>query len=180
MKLTISLYPNSAPAASLVTSAAPNRNLGSAQRLSEQRMLDDSRDLTSIAATHESVQRAAIASLRSVAMRRRRPLILAACVVAVLLGVGAGPASATTVTVLGHDGRTHIVDNPYLTGAAADPTLPAPAPPAASSARRAGVARAGHATSARKRPKPPKTVTFAQALAKLRGSGCALERQLRE
>jgi hypothetical protein len=133
-------------------------------------MLGDSRDLTPIAAPHESVQRAAIASLRSLAMRSRLPLILAACVVAVLLGVRAGPASATTVTVLRHDGRTHIVDNPYLTGAAADPTLPSPASPgAAVSAPQAGVARAGHAASTKNKATPPKTVTFAKALAKLHG-----------
>ena len=138
-------------------------------------MLGDSRDLTASTAAHECVQRAAISTLRSVAMRRRLPPILAACVVAVLLGLGAGPASATTVTVLRHDGRTHIVDNPYLTGAAADPAVPAHAVSPASelsSGQTAGIARAGHTTSSKKtKKKPSKTVTFAQALTKLRGRG---------
>jgi len=56
-------------------------------------------------------------------MRRRVPLILAACVLAVL-GLSAGSAAAATVTVFGHNGRTHVINNPYLTGPAADPALP--------------------------------------------------------
>jgi D-glucuronyl C5-epimerase C-terminus len=58
-------------------------------------------------------------------MRRRVPLILAACVLAVL-GLSAASAPAATVTVFGHNGRTHVVNNPYLTGPAANPALPGP------------------------------------------------------
>ena len=52
------------------------------------------------------------------------PLTLAACVLAVL-GMSAGSAQAAMVTVFDHNGRTHVVNNPYLTGAAANPSLPA-------------------------------------------------------
>ena len=57
-------------------------------------------------------------------MLRRMPLTLAACVLAVL-GMSAGSAQAAMVTVFDHNGRTHVVDNPYLAGAAANPNLPA-------------------------------------------------------
>ncbi len=131
-------------------------------------------------------------------MRRRVPLILAACVLAVL-GLSAGTAPAATVTVLGHNGRTHVVNNPYLTGPAANPALPAapvtgpilslPAAPVTGailaplwgplaivpSARAplAQIARVGRAAATKtktKKPKP-KQVTFPQALLSLRDKG---------
>jgi len=134
-------------------------------------------------------------------MRRRVPLILAACVLAVL-GLSAGSASAVTVTVLGHDGRTHVINNPYLTGPAANPAVPAgpvtgpilalpwsplvpatasPLVPATASplaivpsarAPLARIARVGRAALKSKTKKPkPKPVTFPQALLNLRDKG---------
>jgi len=127
-------------------------------------------------------------------MRRRVPLILAACVLAVL-GLSAASASAATVTVFGHNGHTHVVNNPFLTGPAANPALPGGpvtspilAPPASllatalqnplaivPSARAplARIARAGRAalrSKTKKKPKP-KPVTFPQALLNLRDQG---------
>jgi D-glucuronyl C5-epimerase-like protein len=130
-------------------------------------------------------------------MRRRVPLTLAACVLAVL-GLSAGSASAATVTVFGHNGRTHVINNPYFTGAAANLTLPArpvtvpilalPWSPLATvaasplaanplaivpSARAPLVrlARTGRAELARKTKKQPKPVTFPQALLSMRNKG---------
>ncbi len=89
------------------------------------------------------------------------------------------------VTVFDHNGRTHVVDNRFLTGDAANPNLPAmpvegpllrPAAPVLrlvpdATAELARAAR-GARTAAGK-PKPPKvkTITFAQALLKLKQSG---------
>ena len=133
-------------------------------------------------------------------MRRRVPLILAACVLAVL-GLSAGPASAATVTVFGHNGRTHVINNPYLTGTAANPGLPAgpvtgpilalpgsalatstasPLVPATTGplaigpierAPLARIARRGRAAPASKTKKKRKPVTFPQALLSLRDKG---------
>ncbi|HEX3802090.1 MAG TPA: D-glucuronyl C5-epimerase family protein [Solirubrobacteraceae bacterium] len=115
-------------------------------------------------------------------MSRRLPLMLAACVLAVL-GLSAGSAPAAMVTVFGHNGRTHVVNNPYLTGSAANPALPAApvsgailAPPASplaitpeARAPLARVARVGRpALTSKKKPKP---VTFPQALLNLRNKG---------
>ena len=127
-------------------------------------------------------------------MRRRVPLILAACVLAVL-GLSAGLASAATVTVFGHNGRTHVINNPYITGPAANPALPAGpvtspilAPPASSPAtaltsplaivpsaraplaRIARVGRAALRSKTKKKPKP-NPVTFARVLLNLRNKG---------
>ena len=121
-------------------------------------------------------------------MLRRMPLTAAACVLAVL-GMSVGSAQAGMVTVFDHDGRTHVVDNRYLTGDAANPSLPAmpvdgpllaPAAPVlrltpslrlspALVVRVAHVARAPRTASATK--KKVKTVSFAQALLKLDQSG---------
>ena len=56
-------------------------------------------------------------------MRRRLLPILAACVLSVL-GASAGNASAAMVTVFGHNGRTHAVNNRFLTGPGTSPYLP--------------------------------------------------------
>jgi D-glucuronyl C5-epimerase C-terminus len=119
-------------------------------------------------------------------MSRRLPLTLAVCVLAVL-GLSAGSAPAAMVTVFGHNGRTHVTNNPYLTGTAANPTLPAAtivgpilAPPSnplaiAPDARAplARIARVGHAavTSKKKKKPKPKPITFAQSLLSLRNEG---------
>jgi hypothetical protein len=129
-------------------------------------------------------------------MRRRVPLILAACVLAVL-GLSAGSAPAATVTVLGHNGRTHVVNNPYLTGPAANPAVPVVSPilappasllatsPLATSSASASplaivpdaraplarIARVGRAALKRKTKKKPKPVTFPQAVLNLRNKG---------
>ncbi len=146
-----------------MTSLTPTATCGLRSGYQSVAMLTGSREIALRTSAHESMQRAGGANLISVAMRRRLPLMLAACVLAVL-GMSAGQASADMVTVFGHDGRTHVTNNPYLTGAAADPAMPAqPAP----LARVAGTARAAPTKTAKK----PKTVTFAQALLKLRGTG---------
>ncbi len=144
-------------------------------------MLTGSRDIAAHIAAHETMQRAAGANLRSTAMRRRLSLMFAVCVIAVL-GMSVGQASADMVTVFGHDGRTHVINNPYLTGAAADPALPArqaaftrvagfasagPLAGIASAEPPAGIASAAPIRSTKK----PKTVTFGQALLKLRARG---------
>ncbi|HEX3617525.1 MAG TPA: D-glucuronyl C5-epimerase family protein [Solirubrobacteraceae bacterium] len=111
------------------------------------------------------------------------PLTAAACVLAVL-GMSVGSAQAGMVTVLDHDGRTHVVNNRFLTGDAANPNLPAmpvdgpllaPAIPVLTitpSARLplARAARAPRAAPTAKKKKV-KTVTFPQALLKLDQSG---------
>jgi D-glucuronyl C5-epimerase C-terminus len=56
-------------------------------------------------------------------MRGRLLPILAACVLSVL-GVTAGSASAAMVTVFGHNGRTHVVNNRFLSGPGTSPYLP--------------------------------------------------------
>jgi hypothetical protein len=56
-------------------------------------------------------------------MRRRLLPILAACVLSVQ-GVSAGTASAATVTMFGHNGRTHVVNNRFLVGPGTSPYLP--------------------------------------------------------
>jgi hypothetical protein len=119
------------------------------------------------------------------------PLTAAACVLAVL-GVSVGSAQAGMVTVFDHDGRTHVVDNRYLTGDAANPNQPAmpvdgpllaPAAPVLTISPAPGlspapVARGAHAARAprtasvsKKKKKVVKTVSFAQALLKLDQSG---------
>jgi D-glucuronyl C5-epimerase C-terminus len=111
------------------------------------------------------------------------PLTAAACVLAVL-GMSVGSAQAGVVTVFDHDGRTHVVNNRFLTGDAANPGLPATpvdgpvlAPVTSvlkiTPSTRVALARTARAplTSAAKKTKKVKTVTFAQALLKLNQSG---------
>ncbi|HET9094468.1 MAG TPA: D-glucuronyl C5-epimerase family protein [Solirubrobacteraceae bacterium] len=103
-----------------------------------------------------------------------------------VLGVFAGSAQAGTVTVFDHDGRTHVVTNRFLTGAAANPNLPAPPPPrpalpptlpvlSLTPQTSATLARAPRAVPRRRRPKPkrhrPAPVTFPRALLRLEASG---------
>jgi hypothetical protein len=144
------------------------------------------------AATHGSVQKTRGPNISSASMLRRLPLTVAACVLAVL-GMSVCSAQAGMVTVFDHDGRTHVVNNRFLTGDAANPSLPAmpvdgpllltPAAPVltlAPSARlslaRVALARVARAprtaaTPTAKKKKKVKTVTFAQALLKLNQSG---------
>ena len=89
------------------------------------------------------------------------------------------------MTVFGHNGHAHVVDNRFLTGASANPNLPAmpvqdpllaPAAPVltiAPSTRMAlaRTARAPHTPARKHKPKKPRLVTFAQALLKLEQSG---------
>ncbi|MDE3133829.1 MAG: hypothetical protein KGL15_07180 [Acidobacteriota bacterium] len=118
------------------------------------------------------------------------PLTAAACVLSVL-GMTAGSAQAAMVTVLDHNGRTRVVNNPYLAGAAANPsrpvqpataaTEPVLAPPTQTLTIQpttrlafARVARAPRAAAGKPKPNKPKkhkTVTFAQALARLNARG---------
>jgi hypothetical protein len=74
------------------------------------------------------------------------------------------------VTVLDHDGRTHVVDNPYLGDTGAYSGLPALAP-GPIPAPVAGAGRADHPGAHAARAKKPAPVTFATALAGLRASG---------
>ncbi|HWE59346.1 MAG TPA: D-glucuronyl C5-epimerase family protein [Solirubrobacteraceae bacterium] len=111
-------------------------------------------------------------------------LATAACVLSVL-GMAARSAQAAMVTVFDHNGRTHVVDNRFLTGDAANPNLPqmpvqapllAPSVPvlALRPSARIGLARAARAplaTAGKRKPKKPVTVTFAQALLKLEQGG---------
>jgi D-glucuronyl C5-epimerase C-terminus len=116
-------------------------------------------------------------------MLRRMPLTAAACVLSVL-GMSVGSAQAAMVTVFDHNGRTHVVNNRFLTGDAANPSLPAmpvdgpvlaPALPVLTltPSTRLSLARVARAprTAAAKKTKKPKTVSFAQALLKLNASG---------
>jgi hypothetical protein len=120
-------------------------------------------------------------------MLRRGALATAAGVLTVL-GVSAGPARAATVTVFDHDGRTHVVNNRFLTGDAANPNLPAmPAMPvqgpllaptlpvlSLAPAVRATLARAPRTTTTKGKkghPKKAKPITFPQALLKLEQRG---------
>jgi hypothetical protein len=107
-------------------------------------------------------------------MRRRVPLTLAACVLAVL-GF-AGSAAAATVTVFGHNGRAHVINNPFLTGPAANPALPAApvtgpilAPPALEVSPANALATIAALT--KKTKKKPKPITFPQTLLGLRNRG---------
>jgi len=125
-------------------------------------------------------------------MLRRMPLTAAACVLSVL-GMSVGSAQAAMVTVFDHNGRTHVVNNRFLTGDAANPSLPAmpvdgpllaPAIPVLTlkpstpvlrltPSTRLALARVARAprTAPAKKAKKPKTVTFAQALLRLNASG---------
>jgi hypothetical protein len=114
-----------------------------------------------------------------------RALATAACVLSVV-GMAARSAQAATVTVFDHNGRTHVVNNRFLTGDAANPNLPAmpvdgpllaPAAPILTlspiAALRLPLARAAsapHASTVQHKPKV-KPITFAQALLKLEQSG---------
>jgi hypothetical protein len=111
------------------------------------------------------------------------PLTAAVCVLAVL-GMSVGSAQAGMVTVFDHDGRTHVVNNRFLTGDAANPNLPAmpvhgpllaPVTPVLTIAPsgRPSLARAARAAmaAASTKKKKVKTVSFAQALLKLDTSG---------
>jgi hypothetical protein len=94
-------------------------------------------------------------------------------------------AQAAIVTVLDHNGRTHLVNNRFLTGETANPDLPAmpvdgplltPLAPVltltpSSRAPLALAARAPRAAATKGKPKKVKTITFAQALLKLEQSG---------
>jgi D-glucuronyl C5-epimerase C-terminus len=133
--------------------------------------------------THGSVQKTRGPNISSAPMIRRMPLTAAACVLAVV-GMSVSSAQAAMVTVFDHNGRTHVINNRFLTGDAANPSLPAtpvdgpllaPALPVLTIAPSprgalAQVARAPR-TAAAKKAKKPKTVTFAQALLKLDASG---------
>jgi hypothetical protein len=148
-------------------------------------MIDALRKVGHGPATHGSVQKTRQPNISSASMLRRMPLTMAVCVLAVL-GMSAGAAQAAMVTVFDHNGRTHVVDNPYLAGAAANPNLPTmpvtgpilePAAPGLAISPSAAlplvrVARAAH-LNAHKAAKPPKAklVTFAQGLLKLKSSG---------
>ncbi|HWD68571.1 MAG TPA: D-glucuronyl C5-epimerase family protein, partial [Solirubrobacteraceae bacterium] len=113
-----------------------------------------------------------------------RALLAAACVLSVL-GMAARSAPAAMVTVFDHNGRTHVVNNRFLTGDAANPNLPAmpvdgpllvPAGPilTITPSSRLPLARAAsalHAAAGKKKPKTVKTITVAQALLKLEQSG---------
>ena len=108
-------------------------------------------------------------------MLRRLPLLLAVCVLTVV-GLSAGSANGDMVTVLGHNGRTHVVDNPYLSGPTANPDLPvAPAvgPILALPSPGTPFATAAAVTTKKKKKpkKKPKPVTFADALLKLSTKG---------
>jgi hypothetical protein len=99
------------------------------------------------------------------------------------------------VTVFDHNGRTHLVNNRFLTGDAANPNLPAmpvdapllgPAGPiltltpssrlaqaraAVTAAPRTTAAAEGQAAAGKPKPKKAKAITFAQALLRLEQSG---------
>jgi len=90
------------------------------------------RSTPAISAAHESVQNFGRPKIGSPSMLgtwlRSGLALLTASVILVLwagAGAGTGTASAATVIILGHNGRTHKVENRFLTGAAADPALPA-------------------------------------------------------
>ncbi|MDA8068194.1 MAG: hypothetical protein M0T77_06240, partial [Actinomycetota bacterium] len=118
---------------------------------------------------------------------RRLTALAALCALAayVQLADGAAGARAATVVMLYRDGRTGLVNNRFLTGAAANPNLPAmPAAPGLPPAPATGlslttrtlvplaqVARAGQLAKRRKHPHRPPLITFAQALQKLNRSG---------
>ncbi|MDE3129775.1 MAG: hypothetical protein KGL16_01355, partial [Acidobacteriota bacterium] len=124
---------------------------------------------------------------RATRMPRARAAVTVACVVSVL-GISASSAQAAMVTVLGRDGHTHVVNNPYLSGAAANPALPvlpaagpalakpvqvltiAPAP-RVTLATTAPVAQAAAAKAKKPRKRRKPTVSFAQALRKLQATG---------
>jgi D-glucuronyl C5-epimerase C-terminus len=116
-------------------------------------------------------------------MIRRMPLTAAACVLAVV-GMSVSSAQAAMVTVFDHNGRTHVINNRFLTGDAANlslPAMPVDGPVLAPTlpvltimpSTRVGLAQVARVprTAAAKKPKKPKTVTFAQALLKLNASG---------
>jgi hypothetical protein len=133
--------------------------------------------------THGSVQKTRGPNISSAPMIRRMPLTAAACVLAVV-GMSVSSAQAAMVTVFDHNGHTHVINNRFLTGDAANPSLPAmpvdgpllaPTLPVltitpSTRGALAQVARAPR-TAAAKKVKKPKTVTFAQALLKLNASG---------
>ena len=114
-----------------------------------------------------------------------RRMALAVAGVLAVLGMFAGSAQADMVTVFDHNGRTHVVNNRYLAGAAANPNLPAMPvltpilePPATAVTISpsgplplASVARTERTAAHKAKPKKVKTITFAQALLKLQGSG---------
>src|ERR1700722_18690083 len=81
------------------------------------------RKTTPESAAHESLQETAAPNISSAQMRGRLLPILAACVLSVL-GVTAGSASAAMVTVFGHNGRTHVVNNRFLSGPGTSAYLP--------------------------------------------------------
>ena len=118
-------------------------------------------------------------------MTRFRFRLAGALAALATLAALAGSAQAATVVLVARDGHTRVVENPYLSGIAADPNLPviAPAPPwlsapaegltfsAAARLPLATVARAGERRTVRKHRHGPRPVTFAQALLRLRNSG---------
>jgi D-glucuronyl C5-epimerase C-terminus len=133
--------------------------------------------------THGSVQKTRRSNISSASMPRRMALAVAG--VLAVLGMFACSAQADMVTVFDHNGRTHVVDNPYLAGAAANPNLPempvvapileqpatgftiSPTGPSPL----AHVSRGARVAAHKAKPKKVKTITFAQALLKLKGSG---------